>query len=249
MRKLTGLVLSLALVPAVAHAYTDPPPPPPGDDPNPQAVQPPTAAPSVEPPAPPAEPPPNDDGNIGILGGSSDDSVGILQTPAPSQPAPTAGQWVYTAQYGWVWMPYGSQYVDEAGPCAYVFAVGFGWRWVAAPWVWGWGAYPYFGVWGPAHFAWYRGLYRGGWGWGRYRGSPRFTGYGARYFSGHAYAVPRYSGGSRVYGGGGPRVYAPQRTYGGGGHYYGGGRSTVRAAPVARPSGGGARGGFHGGRR
>jgi hypothetical protein len=117
------------------------------------------------------------------LRASDNDQVGILQQPAPALPPATAapqqtGQWVYTNQYGWVWMPYGQQYVDEgtygaSSPYQYVYCVGVGWSWVAAPWLWGWGAYPYFGVWGPSHFAWYRGLYRAGYGWGRYRGGGR----------------------------------------------------------------------------
>src|SRR5512138_2435200 len=49
-------------------------------------------APAQPPPAPPAE------------------------TPPPQQPAPQVsssippGQWVYTQQYGWIWMPYGDAY-------------------------------------------------------------------------------------------------------------------------------------------
>ena len=67
-------------------------------------------------PAPPPPPPP--------------DAV-----PAPQQ----SGQWLYTQEYGYVWMPYGDQYVTQgpAGPAAYVFGAGIGWRWVAAPWLYG----------------------------------------------------------------------------------------------------------------
>src|SRR5256712_10290332 len=72
-------------------------------------------------------------------------------------------------------MPYGRQYVDEGtygadSPYQYVYCVGLGWSWLAAPWLWGWGAYPYFGVWGPHRFGWNRGLYRSGYGWGHFRG-------------------------------------------------------------------------------
>ena len=76
---------------------------------------------------------------------------------APSAAAPWAGQWVYTSQYGWVWMPYGSGYtVATAGdePEMYLYAPAFGWRWVVAPWVWGLGPRPYFGVFGWARFGW-----------------------------------------------------------------------------------------------
>lgn len=84
------------------------------------------------------------------------------QAPA-SQPA--AGQWVYTEQYGWLYMPYGSGYTyapaDGAGePSMYVYDTTGGWRWVVAPWLWGWGPLPYFGIHGGSHFAW------DGHGWG-----------------------------------------------------------------------------------
>ena len=76
------------------------------------ASQPPTA----QPPPPPVAPP----------------AVQQQVQPAPQvqaqvQAAPS-GQWVHTQQYGWVWMPYGNQYVytpeDTSGsayPYAYVY--------------------------------------------------------------------------------------------------------------------------------
>jgi hypothetical protein len=71
-----------------------------------------------------------------------------------------AGQWVYTQQYGWIWMPYGDAftYVPPSGygePLEYVFYPTFGWSWVVAPWIWGSGPWPYFGTFGPRRFAWY----------------------------------------------------------------------------------------------
>ncbi len=97
--------------------------------------------------------------------------------PAPVRaPAPARdGQWVYTSQYGWLFMPYGSQYTSEGStrdvyPKAYVYKPSQGWTWLAAPWVWGWGAYPYFGPAGPRNYAWYRGLMSAGYSWGTYRG-------------------------------------------------------------------------------
>jgi hypothetical protein len=138
--------------------------------PPPSAAPPPTAAPLEPPPAPPEQPPPLPLG---------DDE---WQEPLPGAPEVAAsGQWVYTGQYGWVFMPYGNQYVHEgavedAYPFAYVYYPDQGWIWVAAPWVWGWGAYPYFDIQGPWIFGWYSGLYRSGWGWGTYRGGgPRDT--------------------------------------------------------------------------
>ncbi|HET7826010.1 MAG TPA: hypothetical protein VFK90_11785, partial [Anaeromyxobacter sp.] len=98
------------------------------------------------------------------------------EAPAPppqaqAQPAPStsaAGQWIYTQQYGWIWMPYGDAYTYSPSngygePVAYVYYPAHScWAWVAAPWVWGIGPWPFFGVFGPAHFGWY------GHGWWRY---------------------------------------------------------------------------------
>jgi 23S rRNA pseudouridine2605 synthase len=47
-------------------------------------------------------------------------------------------------------------------PYQYVYSVGLGWSWVAAPWIWGYGPWPWFGVAGPWAFAWY------GWGFWSY---------------------------------------------------------------------------------
>jgi hypothetical protein len=123
-------------------------------------------------------------------------------TSSPPEPAASwaeqsapPGQWVYTQQYGWVWMPYADAYTylppDESGePYMYVYGPAFGWSWVVAPWVWGGGPWPYFGIHGAWHFGWYsHGWYSHGWyghgwwghpgRWGRpwggrydYRGAP-----------------------------------------------------------------------------
>src|SRR3954466_15119527 len=174
----TALLLSLCLLPVAAFAQSEPPPPPPDDAQNVEAARPPDSPPDLQPPPPPGAPPAraeseDDDDQVGILQQHSE----VAPQRAPyTQPVPrTAGQWVFTGQYGWVWMPYGTQYVDEGSasadvPYAFVYTVRVGWCWVAAPWVWGWGPYPYFGVRGPRYYGWYRGLYRSGWGWGRYRG-------------------------------------------------------------------------------
>src|SRR5207244_11437158 len=139
-------------------------------------------------------------------------------------------------QSGWVWMPYGGQYVDEGAygdstPHEYVFTVGLGWSWVAAPWLWGWGPYPYFGRFGPARFGWYRGLYHSGYGWGHYRGGGHYVGSyrtvrplpGSRTYRGYG-AVHRYGGGSRSYGHG--------RVFGGGSYRGGGGRRRQPLPPI-----------------
>ena len=82
----------------------------------------------------------------------------------PGQPLPS-GQWVFTQQYGWIWMTYGAQntFVPSNGfgePLEFVFTGSYGWTWVAAPWVWGYGPSPWFGRTGPSRFAWYQ---RGDW--------------------------------------------------------------------------------------
>src|SRR3954462_10451915 len=74
--------------------------------------------------------------------------------PPPVRPgALPPGQWVDTAQYGWVWMPYDRAYsyapLDAGGdPYLYLYTPLYGWRWLAAPWVLGIGPRPYFGVYG-----------------------------------------------------------------------------------------------------
>jgi hypothetical protein len=160
MRKTTILALSLLLLPVVASAQSYGPPPPPDEAQQAETTPPPDGEPDAPPPAPPS-------GNV------------YAQQP----PAPPAGQWVYTPQYGWVWMPYGQQYVDAYSPRQYVYSVRFGWSWVAAPWLVGPGVHLWFGRLGPSRFGWYRGygryysyrVYpRGGhaWGGGYHRTAP-----------------------------------------------------------------------------
>ena len=157
MRKTLGslLLLSLLRAPALADEASPPSPAqgaapqpaqPPDLGPSEPAAQPPGPPPSEIPAAPPDRPPP----------------------PPPQAAAPASqptGQWVYTAQYGWVWMPYGTAYAhaptDGNGePYMYVFYPTVGWTWVVAPWLWGWGPVPHFGVYGGWRFGWY------GHGWG-----------------------------------------------------------------------------------
>lgn len=285
MQKLPVLILSLLLFPAIASAQSAGPPPPPPDPPDVETTRPPDAEPDVQPPAPPAVPPSraqaSDDDQVGILQQRSGDGVGILQgsdedayreQPGPASPPPTVaprptGQWVYTSQYGWVWMPYSHQYVDEATygadtPYQYVYSMGLGWSWVAAPWLWGWGVYPYFGVLGPSHFGWYRGLYRSGYGWEHYRGGHPRGGYdhGGRPYAGRyarggaAYHATRPIGGGYVSRGstksyGGTRLQGAGRIYRGSparsGSFPGGSRT--QANGTRGGSGPRAGGDFHGG--
>jgi outer membrane lipoprotein SlyB len=151
-----GQLVSLTPHGLVAEVFAVPPPyatvPPPSSS-GPQAralesaAQPPTAQPREAPPPPPAAPAP---------------PTAQSQT---QQPATPAGQWSFTQQYGWVWMPYGVEYAftpdyDNGEPYMYVYAPEEGWTWVAAPWLWGWGPVPFLGVGGGARFGWY------GHGWG-----------------------------------------------------------------------------------
>jgi hypothetical protein len=194
---------------------------PPADVAGGQAMEPPSPPPNELPPAPPAQLPPPPQQEI--------QSAPPQQGPDVAQQAPAEGQWTYTAQYGWVWLPYGDQYTyapTQTGvyPSEYVYYPSYGWTWLAAPWVFGWGAAPYWGVYGAGHFGWYNRLSAGGW-----RGYNGVYGYRPAY-------------GARA--GYGPAVqgYATPRTFGGrpgfqGGSFQGGGGY----------SGGRAGGGFHGG--
>ena len=137
-------------------------------------VQPATAAPSQAPPMPPNFPPP-------LPSQARGQTLQPIQQAVGSQDG-ASGQWVYTTEYGWLWMPYGDQYTHEgvasdANPYTYAYYPSYGWMWLAAPWVWGWGGHPYFGPLGPGGFGWYRGLAHAGYGWGGYRGGGR-GGYG-----------------------------------------------------------------------
>ena len=129
--KTSILLLSVALDTG-AVAQTPPPAPPPmSQPPPPPAATPPTAQP-IEPPR--------------------------VATNAPPPPGSVTGEWVYTTQYGWIWMPYDQQYthvVEDSGAAyEFVYYPAFGWRWVVAPWVFGIGPAPHF-VHGPGRFTWY----------------------------------------------------------------------------------------------
>jgi hypothetical protein len=146
IRTLSLLSAALLLTPALPRAedaWTDEPA---------QAAEP-QPQPGEMPPAPPAETPPPPQ---------------AMEAPAQAPAAVPPGQWVYTQQYGWIWMPYADSYTsvpasDSGAPFAYVYYPASScWTWVAAPWVWGWGPWPFFGVTGAVRFGWY------GHGWWRY---------------------------------------------------------------------------------
>lgn len=133
MKALTPIPLALLLLGsghAVAQGF------PAGGTPQlAQQVQPPSPQPQDLPPPPPEDLPPVPQEQVAV---------------PPQQPAAT-GQWIFTAQYGWIWMPYGDEYVSPASsdayaPYAYVYHPPRGWIWLAAPWINGWGVLPQFGV-------------------------------------------------------------------------------------------------------
>jgi hypothetical protein len=88
----------------------------------------------------------------------------IAPTTSPV-PLPS-GQWVFTQEYGWLWMPHHQRYAQvienparrfgySAVAYEYVYCPVLGWHWVVAPWVLRFGAVPYWGTSGPERFAWY----------------------------------------------------------------------------------------------
>ncbi len=164
----------------------------PARNPLPPGTQaPPAAAPATPPPTEPPPPPP-----------TTLPKPPSEQPPGVHQQKPAAdGQWVYTTQYGWVWMPYGDRYThlppDGAPPNMYVYYPEAGWCWVVAPWLWGWGPVPFFGHFGPRYFSWY-GVGLGHW-----------YGFGDPYFhwgwQGRAYwGGGRWNGVTHFYDGPGP---------------------------------------------
>ena len=154
--------------------------------------------PQALPPAPPAQPP------------AAPQAAAPQAQPRAVQQAGT-GQWVYTQQYGWIWAPYGDQYVytpeETTGavyPSEYVYAPAYGWTWLAAPWVWNWGPSVYFGIGGPRYYGWYgHGFYRHGGGYyargpiyrGGYHGVIRGGYVGRGHFGGGAHFSGHVGGG------------------------------------------------------
>jgi hypothetical protein len=112
--------------------------------------------------------------------------------PVAPQPPPQ-GQWVNTAEYGWIWIPAGATPYAVAGvPYVYLYTPTYGWTWYASPW--GWGPYAY-GPWvsrpWPFGFrVWHHGPR--GWGWHvgphvslHFGAYPRWRGHGHPHHYGH----------------------------------------------------------------
>jgi hypothetical protein len=227
-----------------------------------QAAQaaPPSAAPTDVPPAPPQQLPPPPQAQVPQ---QQYQYAQPVQAAPPVAQAPATGQWVYTSQYGWVWMPYGTQYTytpTDTGvyPSEYVYYPTYGWTWVTAPWVFGWGVQPFFGVYGPWHYGWYHhAVAYGGWrgyGYGHVYGAG-YRGYGGGWRPGYAgyrggYAAPHYAA-PRSFGyGAGTHVYRGAPAFGGhvgGGGFHGGNGGGFHGGFGGGHSGGGFRGGFGGG--
>jgi len=159
---LLAVLAAFATTAAAAQQYA-PPPPPPGQQYQPNNAQPPSnnqyADDGQEQAPPPAQAaprnlPPPPPSNVAPAPGVS----APAQEPLPPPP-PRQGEWIYTAQYGWIWAPYGQRYtyvVDSTDTASmYVYYPAYGWRWVAAPWVLGFGPVPRWGRFGPRRFVWY----------------------------------------------------------------------------------------------
>jgi hypothetical protein len=66
------------------------------------------------------------------------------QVPVQAEPAAPAvdpaaqaanGQWAYTTQFGWVWVPSGAESTSlNQEPYVYLYAPSYGWAWFASPW-------------------------------------------------------------------------------------------------------------------
>jgi hypothetical protein len=147
-----GALMGALVSSAPAGAQTAPPP-------APAMAQPPTAAPQAPPPMPSSAAPPPPRAQPMEAHPQGGGPVAPAPPPQAAPAAPQSGQWTYTQQYGWIWMPYDQSYTHVADDSAlayeYVWYPGYGWSWVVAPWVLGLGVTPFWGPLGPIHFAWY----------------------------------------------------------------------------------------------
>jgi len=143
-----SLVLALSQVPTTAFAQQTAPP---DTQPQPSAPAQPQAAPPQEVAPPEAEPAPTPPPPQAVAPSTTPPSSWVYSYPT--------GQWVYTSDRGWVWVPAGATTtVVEGVPYAFLYTPIFGWTWYVSPW--GWGPYRY-GAW-VAH-PWRPVGWRGGW--------------------------------------------------------------------------------------
>src|SRR5262249_1493334 len=88
----------------------------------------------------------------------------VAEVPVQAEVGPTyeasgQGQWVWTNDYGWVWVPAEATPLAVGGePYVYLYRPTIGWTWFASPWGWdgpigGWGwARSWYGdYWGPQY--------------------------------------------------------------------------------------------------
>ncbi len=240
---LTALACALLIADGVAFAQEreDPPDQYGATQPDeaPSATQSAIAAPTEAPPAPPLFPP---------LPPESE-AQAEEQVVAPATDGTKAsGQWFYTEYYGWVFVPYGDQYVSLATDFdpvayAYVYRLGGGWAWLAAPWL---GADPYLiiGSVQPSQVGWHRGPSHGGRGQGAHPGGgpggPSPGPHAGPYQRPRGPAPTHDSPGQRprgpapTHGSPGQRPQAPAPTHGSPGQHGPSGIATGR--PVAGPS-------------
>lgn len=120
-----------------------------------------------------------------------------IVAPPPAAPAPPQpqGQWVATAQYGYVWVPLGASVVDLSGvPSVYLYTPSYGWAWYASPW--GWGPFAY-GSWvqGPWPYG-FRVWHHGARSWGVHFGPrvPRVYVTPRHYYRPHHFHHHRHRG-------------------------------------------------------
>jgi hypothetical protein len=204
MKALMSRVAPFALVFALggtAFAQQQPAP-----QPQPAAqVQAPPAPPSAPPPQQAAQPQPPPQAAPQAQDGQQQPPPQVVYQQDQGEPPPASqwvysypsGQWVFTSEYGWIWVPAGATSAPEEGvPYSYLYTPTYGWNWYISPW--GAGTYHY-GLW--VTHPWRPVGWRGGWVAG-----PRAFGH----LGGHA----RYGGRVVVHGG-----------YAGGhpGHWGGGG--------------------------
>jgi hypothetical protein len=158
--------------------------------------------------------------------GAPDDTEGAPADGPPEAAPDATGQWTYTAQYGWVWLPYSEPYTYVAPDGGIAYQYGWyptgGWSWLEAPWILGVGPRPYWGVAGNGRFAWSaRPWFRVG----VFRGSPGGSRQASASYHG---AAPAHGGTSRMHHTGSVPYSPPQGSFGAASHASGGHSGGVR---------------------